>query len=230
MVANSFISKRAEVVEVATNMSFTSFIQHTIEKVTQLGGKALTASDSSGYIYDPDGIDLDKLDFIMELKNIKRGRIHEYAEKYGCEFHEGERPWGVPCDIAFPSATQNEISADDAKTLVKNGVIAVGEGANMPTILGGVHVFQEAKIMYAPSKAANAGGVTVSGLEQSQNALRLSWTEAEVDTKLQAIMKEIHSKCVWYGGGDNEHVDYVKGANLAGFVRVADAMLAYGVV
>lgn len=204
--------------------------QHTIEKIIHLGGKAVTASDSSGFIHDPDGIDMEKLYWLIDLKNTRRGRIHEYADKFGCKFHEGQRPWGVPCDIAFPSATQNEISAEEAKTLVDNGMKAVGEGANMPTVIEGVHIFQEAKILYGPSKAANAGGVTVSGLEQSQNSLRLSWTEAEVDTKLQSIMKDIHSQCVRYGGDEGEHIDYVKGANLAGFVRVADAMLAYGVV
>ena len=204
--------------------------QHTIEKILHLGGKPVTASDSGGFIHDPNGIDMDKLEFLMELKNIKRGRISEYADKFKCEYHEGERPWSVPCDVAFPSATQNEITEKDAKTLLKNRVKAVGEGANMPTELGGVHAFLKAEILYAPSKAANAGGVTVSGLEQSQNALRMSWTAAEVDAKLQVIMKDIHAQCVKYGGGTNEHVDYVRGANLAGFVRVADAMLAYGVV
>lgn len=204
--------------------------QHTIEKIIHLGGTPVTASDSGGFIHDPAGIDWEKLQFIMELKNERRGRIQEYAEKYGCDYHKGKRPWGVPCDIAFPCATQNEIDEKDAKTLVDNGVKVVCEGANMPTTIEGVHVFQIAKTLYAPGKAANAGGVTVSGLEQSQNALRLSWTEAEVDAKLQSIMKNIHEQCVRYGGGDNEHVDYVKGSNLAGFVRVADAMLAYGVV
>ncbi|MFP6583038.1 MAG: NADP-specific glutamate dehydrogenase [Candidatus Hydrogenedentota bacterium] len=204
--------------------------QHTIEKLLHLGGIPVTASDSSGFIHDPGGIDTEKLLFISELKNERRGRISEYAEKYGCDYHEGKRPWGIPCDIAFPSATQNEINGEDAQMLVDHGVKVVAEGANMPTMIEGVHIFQNAKIMYAPSKAANAGGVTVSGLEQSQNSLRLSWTAAEVDTKLQSIMKEIHDQCVRYGGGDGEHVDYVKGSNLAGFVRVADAMLAYGVV
>lgn len=204
--------------------------QHTIEKILHLGGKPVTASDSGGTIYDADGIDMDKLNYIMDLKNNQRGRISEYAEKYGCEYLEGKRPWGVPCDIAFPSATQNEISAEDAQTLVDNGVKVVGEGANMPTVIEGVHIFQNAKVLFAPSKAANAGGVTVSGLEQTQNSQRLSWTSAEVDDKLKAIMKDIHTQCMKYGGTDNEHINYVKGANLAGFVRVADAMLAYGVV
>ena len=204
--------------------------QHTIEKLLHFGAKPITASDSSGFIHDPDGITMDKLNYIMDLKNNRRGRISEYAEKFDCEFHEGKRPWIVPCDIAFPSATQNEISAEDAQTLVDNGLRAVGEGANMPTEIGGVHIFQKNKILYAPSKAANAGGVAVSGLEQTQNAQRYSWTAEEVDTKLKEIMKEIHTQCVKYGGGTNEHIDYVNGANLAGFIRVADAMLAYGVV
>ena len=173
---------------------------------------------------------MEKLHYIMELKNVRRGRIREYAEKYGCEYLEGKRPWGVPCEIAFPSATQNEISAEDAQTLVDNGVRVVAEGANMPTVIEGVHIFQNAKVIFAPSKAANAGGVTVSGLEQSQNALRMSWSAVEVDEKLRSIIKQIHTQCVKYGGNENEHIDYVQGANLAGFVRVADAMLAYGVV
>lgn len=204
--------------------------QHTIEKLLHLGAKPVTASDSGGTIYDPDGIDMDKLNYIMDLKNVRRGRISEYAEKFGCEYLEGKRPWGIPCDIAFPSATQNEISAEDAQTLVDNGIKVVGEGANMPTVIEGINIFQDAKVLFAPSKAANAGGVTVSGLEQSQNAQRMSWTAAEVDEKLKSIMKEIHIQCVKYGDTDSEHIDYVKGANLAGFVRVADAMLAYGVV
>ena len=204
--------------------------QHTIEKLLHLGAKPITASDSGGFIHDPDGITMDKLHYLMELKNIRRGRISEYAEHFGCEYHEGKRPWIVPCEIAFPSATQNEISAEDAQSLVDNGVKAVGEGANMPTEIGGVHVFQKAKVLYAPSKAANAGVVTVSGLEQSQNSQRFSWTAEEVDIKLKEIMKEIHTQCVKYGGDTNEHIDYVNGANLAGFIRVADAMLAYGVV
>ena len=204
--------------------------QHTIEKLIHLGAKAVSASDSSGTIHDPAGIDQEKLNYLMDLKNVKRGRISEYAEKYGCTFLADQRPWGIPCDIAFPCATQNEIEVGDAETLVKNGVRVVGEGANMPTVIQGVHVFQKANVLFAPSKAANAGGVTVSGLEQTQNSARLSWTAEEVDTKLKSIMKEIHDQCVKYGGTDNEHIDYVRGANLAGFVRVADAMLAYGVV
>ncbi|MEE8625502.1 MAG: NADP-specific glutamate dehydrogenase, partial [Acidiferrobacterales bacterium] len=158
------------------------------------------------------------------------GRIHEYAEKFGCEYHEGKRPWGVPCDLAFPCATQNEMSGDEAEELIKNGVIAVAEGANMPTELEGVRKFLNAKILFGPAKAANAGGVAVSGLEQSQNALRISWSREEVDHRLLDIMKSIHQKCVQYGDDGNGYVDYVKGANIAGFVKVADAMLAYGIV
>jgi len=203
--------------------------QHTIEKVNHLGGKVVTASDSGGFIYDAEGIQDDKLYFLMDLKNKQRGRIFEYAEKFGCDYFEGKRPWGVPADIAFPSATQNEITEDDAHVLVRNKIMAVGEGANMPSEASAAEHFLESKILYAPSKAANAGGVTVSGLEQTQNAQRLSWTRGEVDTRLQAIMKDIHAQCVKYGE-EGEWVNYVNGANLGGFVRVADAMLAYGAV
>ena len=203
--------------------------QFTAEKVTQLGGKVVTFSDSSGMIHDPNGMDKDKLAYIMELKNVKRGRIKEYAEKYGVEYAAGKRPWTVPCDIAFPSATQNEISKDDAKALIDNGCICVSEGANMPTTPEGVEVFHEAKILFAPGKAANAGGVAVSGLEMSQNSMRLAWTREEVDEKLQRIMQNIHSACVKYGK-DGDWVNYVIGANVAGFVKVADAMLDQGIV
>ncbi|MEE8580177.1 MAG: NADP-specific glutamate dehydrogenase [Myxococcota bacterium] len=203
---------------------------YTVEKLIELGAKVLTLSDSSGFVYDAKGIDLEKLRYIIDLKTLRRGRIAEYAEKFGCEYREGERPWGVPCDLAFPSATQNEIDEEDAKTLVRNGVRVVAEGANMPSTLGAVDVFQGAKILYAPSKAANAGGVAVSGLEQTQNALRLQWTREEVDAHLIDIMKKIHGHCVRWGGEDADHVNYVKGANIAGFVKVADAMLAYGVL
>jgi len=203
--------------------------QYTVEKVNQLGGKCVTLSDSSGTIHDPEGIDEKKLAFVMELKNVKRGRIKEYAEKYGCQYIEGKRPWNIKCDVAFPSATQNEISGDDAKELVKNGCIAIGEGANMPTTPEGVKVFQEAKICYGPGKAANAGGVAVSGLEMSQNSERLSWTREEVDNRLQGIMLAIHQQCVKYGKS-GDYVDYVKGANIGGFVKVADAMLDQGLV
>ncbi len=203
--------------------------QYTVEKVNQLGGKCVTLSDSNGTVYDPKGIDEEKLAFVMELKNIRRGRIKEYAEKYNCEYHEGKRPWGVKCDVAFPSATQNEINEADAKELVRNGCIAVGEGANMPTTPEGVEVFQKAKICYGPGKAANAGGVATSGLEMSQNSMRLSWSREEVDKKLQQIMLAIHEQCLRYGK-EGSYTDYVKGANIGGFVKVADAMLDQGLV
>ncbi len=203
--------------------------QYTVEKVNQLGGKCVTLSDSGGYIYDEAGIDAEKLAFVMELKNVKRGRIKEYAQKYGCKYVEGQRPWSIKCDIAFPSATQNEISKEDAEALVKNGCIAVGEGANMPTTPEGIEIFQKAKICYGPGKAANAGGVATSGLEMSQNSLRLSWTREEVDQRLHGIMLAIHEQCVKYGK-EGDYVDYVKGANIAGFVKVADAMIDQGLV
>ncbi len=202
--------------------------QYACEKATELGAKVVTLSDSSGYIYDAAGIDVERLAFVMELKNVKRGRIKEYAEKYDCEFHE-ERPWGVACDIALPCATQNELNGEDAKTLVANGCTCVSEGANMPSTPEAIEVFQTAKILFAPGKASNAGGVATSGLEMSQNSLRLSWTREEVDTKLKQIMKDIHVSCVEYGS-EGEYIDYVKGANIAGFVKVADAMLDQGVV
>ena len=204
--------------------------QYTAEKVLQLGGKVLTMSDSNGYIYDPDGIDREKLDYIMELKNLYRGRIREYAEKYGCKYVEGARPWGEKADIALPSATQNEINGDDARKLIANGVMAVSEGANMPSTPEAIRVFQEAKILYAPGKAANAGGVSVSGLEMSQNSERLSWTAEEVDNRLHAIMENIHQNCVKYGTEADGYVNYVKGANVAGFMKVAKAMMAQGIV
>ncbi|MCD4746871.1 MAG: NADP-specific glutamate dehydrogenase [Bacteroidales bacterium] len=204
--------------------------QFATEKVTQLGGKVVTLSDSSGYIYDPDGIDKEKLAYVMHLKNVRRGRIREYAEKYGCEYHEGLRPWGVKCDVAMPNATQNEINEDEAKILIENGCICVSEGANMPSTPEAIAVYQNAKILYGPGKAANAGGVAVSGLEMSQNSLRLSWTREEVDSRLQIIMKDIHENCVKFGKEDDGYIDYVKGANIGGFVKVADAMLAQGIV
>ncbi|MFC1808710.1 NADP-specific glutamate dehydrogenase [Candidatus Omnitrophota bacterium] len=203
--------------------------QYTVEKLLELGAKPVTLSDSGGYIYDEKGIDTEKLAFVFELKNIKRGRIKEYAQKFNCKYVEGETPWGVKCDAAFPSATQNEINEKDAETLVKNGCIAVGEGANMPTTPEGVEVFQKAKILYGPGKAANAGGVATSGLEMSQNSMRLSWTREEVDTRLHNIMIAIHESCVKYGT-EGDYVDYVKGANIAGFVKVADAMIEQGLV
>ncbi|HSA30341.1 MAG TPA: NADP-specific glutamate dehydrogenase [Candidatus Omnitrophota bacterium] len=203
--------------------------QYTVEKVNHLGGKCVTLSDSNGTIHDPDGINEEKLAFIMELKNVKRGRIKEYADKFKCDYYDGKRPWHIKCDVAFPSATQNEINEADAKQLVKNGCIAVGEGANMPTTPEGVEVFQKAKICYGPGKAANAGGVATSGLEMSQNSLRLSWTREEVDRRLHDIMLAIHAQCAKYGKEGN-YIDYVKGANIAGFVKVADAMLDQGLV
>ncbi len=205
--------------------------QYTAEKVLQLGGTVLTMSDSDGYIYDSDGIDREKLDYIMELKNIYRGRIKEYVEKYPtAKYVPGAKPWNEKADIALPSATQNEISEEAAKALVANGVIAVSEGANMPSTPGAIRVFQEAKILYSPGKASNAGGVSVSGLEMSQNSERLSWTSEEVDQRLHAIMENIHANCVKYGTEPDGYVNYVKGANVAGFMKVAKAMMAQGIV
>ena len=205
--------------------------QYTVEKINQLGGKAVTLSDSSGFIYDKKGIDEKKLKFVMELKNVKRGRIKEYAKQYGADYYEtGKKwPWDIECDVAFPSATQNEIREKDAKALVKNGCICVSEGANMPSTPEAVEVFQKAKILYGPGKAANAGGVAVSGLEMSQNSMRLSWTREEVDRRLHDIMVSIHETCVKYGK-EKGYIDYVKGANIGGFVKVADAMLDQGLV
>ncbi|MEQ3663333.1 MULTISPECIES: NADP-specific glutamate dehydrogenase [unclassified Olleya] len=205
--------------------------QYACEKATELGGKVVTMSDSSGYIYDKDGIDADKLAYIMEIKNVNRGRISEYVDKYSsATFHEGERPWSVKCDIAMPCATQNELDKSEAETLVNNNVIAVAEGANMPTTPEAIEVLQKAKVLFSPGKASNAGGVATSGLEMSQNSLRYNWTREEVDAKLNQIMDDIHASCVKYGTQKDGTVDYVKGANVAGFVKVADAMLAQGVV
>ena len=204
--------------------------QYACEKATELGAKVLTLSDSSGYIYDTAGIDAEKLAFVMELKNVKRGRIKAYADHFGCEFHEGARPWSVACDIALPCATQNELNAEEAKALVANGCNCVSEGANMPCTPEAIEVFDENKILFAPGKASNAGGVAVSGLEMSQNSLRYNWTREEVDAKLHAIMVDIHTSCVAYGSDGNGYTNYVKGANVAGFVKVADAMLDQGVV
>jgi len=207
--------------------------QYTCEKATELGVKIVTLSDSSGYIYDPDGITSEKLDFIKELKNVRRGRISEYAEEYDCEFHEDKKPWEVKADLAFPCATQNEVTLDDAKALIKNEVIAVCEGANMPTYKDGIEAFLKAGVLFGPSKAANAGGVAVSGLEMAQNSMRLSWERDELNERLRKIMSDIHKNCVKHGKDQHEttdQVDYVKGANIAGFIKVADAMLAYGVM
>ena len=205
--------------------------QYTAEKVLQLGGKVLTMSDSDGYVYDPAGIDREKLDWIMQLKNEYRGRIKEYADEFpGVKYVAGERPWGEKADIALPSATQNELNEEQAKMLVANGVMAVSEGANMPSTPGAIKVFQEAKILYAPGKAANAGGVSVSGLEMSQNSERLSWSKEEVDARLHSIMENIHENCVKYGTEADGYVNYVKGANVAGFMKVAKAIMAQGIV
>ena len=205
--------------------------QFAAQKVIQLGGKVLTFSDSSGYIYDAEGIDEAKLAFVMELKNVKRERISAYTTAYpSAKFIPGEKPWGVACDIALPCATQNELDESEAQTLVNNGCVCVGEGANMPSTPGAIEVFQKAKILFSPGKASNAGGVATSGLEMSQNSLRLNWTSEEVDARLHQIMNDIHQACVTYGTGQDGYVDYVKGANIAGFVKIAEAMMAQGVV
>lgn len=205
--------------------------QYACEKATELGGKVVTMSDSSGYIYDESGIDAEKLAFIMEIKNVKRGRISEYLDKYSsAKFFKGERPWNVDCDLAMPCATQNELNKEEAEALVKNNVLAVAEGANMPTTPEAIAVLQEAKVLFSPGKASNAGGVATSGLEMSQNSLRYNWTREEVDAKLYQIMNDIHESCVTYGKQKDGSIDYVKGANVAGFVKIADAMLAQGVV
>ena len=204
--------------------------QYTVEKLISLGAKVITMSDSNGYIYDPDGIDAEKLAYIFELKNIYRGRIREYAEKYGCKYVEGARPWNEKCDIAMPSATQNEIDGDDARALLANGCFAVSEGANMPSTPEAIEEFLKAKILYAPGKAANAGGVSVSGLEMTQNSIKLSWTKEEVDARLKQIMFDIHTQCVKYGKQADGYVNYVKGANVAGFMKVAKAMMAQGIL
>jgi len=204
---------------------------HAAEKIVQLGGKVLTLSDSEGFVHDPDGIDQEKIDWVKAHKTRRRGRISEYAEEYrGATFHAGKRPWAVPCDVALPCATQNELLGEDARTLVANGCIAVSEGANMPTDLEGVHHFRDSKLLYAPGKASNAGGVAVSGLEMSQNSARISWKEEQLQQLLREIMDGIHSRCLEYGDRGGGYVDYVKGANIAGFKKVADAMLAFGVV
>ncbi|AXG68674.1 NAD(P)-specific glutamate dehydrogenase [Kordia sp. SMS9] len=205
--------------------------QYAVEKATELGAKVVTMSDSSGYIHDADGIDADKLAFIMELKNVKRGRIHEYVDEYpSATFHKGERPWSIKCDVALPCATQNELNGEEGQTLVDNGCICVSEGANMPSTPEAIEIFLNNKILFAPGKASNAGGVSTSGLEMTQNSLRYSWTREEVDEKLKQIMKDIHAACEKYGKDDDGFIDYVKGANIAGFVKVADAMIAQGVI
>ncbi len=205
--------------------------QYAVQKATQLGAKVVTLSDSNGYIYDPDGIDAEKLAYVFELKNIFRGRIKEYIEKYpNAKYVADQRPWGVKCDIALPCATQNEVSGEEAATLVKNGCICVAEGANMPSTPEAIAEFQKAKILYAPGKAANAGGVATSGLEMTQNSIRLKWAPEEVDARLHSIMRDIHAACTKYGTEEDGYINYVKGANVAGFIKVANAMLAHGVV
>ena len=204
--------------------------QYTCEKLIELGAIPVTLSDSDGYIYDPQGISREKLDFVMELKNLYRGRIREYAEEFGCKYVPGARPWGEKGDIALPSATQNELDQHDAELLVKNGVIAVSEGANMPSTPEAIDIFHENKILYAPGKAANAGGVSVSGLEMTQNSERLNWTAEQVDEKLKWIMANIHENCVKYGTQEDGYINYVKGANIAGFMKVAKAMMSQGIL
>jgi len=205
--------------------------QYAAEKATRLGAKILTLSDSDGYIYDSDGIDEEKLAFVMQLKNEKRGRISEYVNQFpNAEYHQGKTPWAVACDLALPCATQNELKEEDAKELIKNGCMCVAEGANMPSTKGAIDVFHKAKILFAPGKASNAGGVATSGLEMTQNSLRYKWTREEVDNKLKEIMGDIHKSCIEYGKDKDGYIDYVKGANIAGFVKVADAMMAQGIV
>jgi glutamate dehydrogenase (NADP+) len=204
--------------------------QYTVQKLNQLGAKVVTVSDSAGFIYDPAGIDNEKLSYVMELKNIRRGRILEYAESYGVEYIEGKRPWSIKCDVAFPSATENEVKEEDAITLIKNGCKLISEGANMPSTPGAIEVYLKEKILYGPGKAANAGGVAVSGLEMTQNSMRLPWSREEVDTRLHTIMQNIHKTCVKYGSEDEGYINYIKGANIGGFVKVADAMMAQGIV
>ena len=199
------------------------------QKIMHLGGKVLTLSDSSGFIHDPDGLNQEKLDFIIDLKTIRRGRISEFAEKFKCNFHKGKRPWSIKADLAFPCATQNELELPDAQQLIKNGCKAVGEGANMPTTKDAIEALHKAKIIFSPGKASNAGGVAVSGLEMTQNSIRLSWQREELEERLKTIMHDIHQQCVNYGT-EKDHVDYIKGANIAGFVKVAEAMVAYGVI
>jgi glutamate dehydrogenase (NADP+) len=203
--------------------------QYTVEKLNELGARVVTVSDSGGFIHDPDGINTERLEYIKDLKCNRRGGLREYAEEFGVLFYPDKRPWGVTADIAIPCATQNEVSEEDAKNLVRNGCVAVAEGANMPTELGGIEVFRNAGVLFAPSKAANAGGVACSGLEMSQNSMRLSWSRDELDSRLRGIMAGIHERCVEYGQEETQ-VDYVRGANIAGFVKLADAISAYGII
>ena len=203
---------------------------YTVQKLNELGAKVVTLSDSSGYIYDPEGIGAGKLEYMMELKLFYRGRVKEYADKYGCKYVAGGRPWGEKCDIAMPSATQNELNGDEARTLVANGCVAVSEGANMPSTPDAIRIFQQHKLLFAPGKAANAGGVATSGLEMTQNSMRITWSPEEVDAKLRSIMVNIHSVCVQYGTQPDGYINYVVGANIGGFMKVANAMLAQGCV
>jgi glutamate dehydrogenase/leucine dehydrogenase len=217
--------------KVATVSGSGNVAQYTVEKLNQLGAKAVTLSDSQGFIYDPEGINMEKLAFVMELKNVKRGRIKEYVDKYkGAQYFEGKRPWGIKCDMAFPSATQNEVNGEEAKELIKNGCYVVSEGANMPSTPEAIEVYINSKILYGPGKAANAGGVATSGLEMSQNSQRLPWSREEVDAKLHQIMINIHSTCVKYGKDKTGYINYVTGANIGGFIKVADSMIAQGLV
>ncbi|MDP4206753.1 MAG: glutamate dehydrogenase, partial [Bacteroidota bacterium] len=205
--------------------------QYAAQKIIQLGGKLVTLSDSDGFIYDPDGIDSEKLQYVLELKNIERGRIRDYADHFKkAVYYAGKKPWSIKCDIAMPCATQNEISGDDAKELIKNGCIAVVEGANMPSTPEAIEEYLNAKILYGPGKAANAGGVSTSGFEMTQNSMRLSWTREEVDARLHQIMVNIHETCVKFGKESDGYVNYMKGANIGGFIKVADAMIAQGLV
>jgi glutamate dehydrogenase (NADP+) len=230
--ASEMLNTRGELLEgkTVTVSGSGNVAQYAIEKCIQEGAKVVTVSDSDGFVYDPEGIDREKLQFIFELKNERRGRISEYAQNFGCEFFEGERPWKIKCDIAFPNATQNELDDNDARTLIDNGCFCVAEGANMPCTTKAIHEFEKAGILYGPGKAANAGGVAVSGLEMSQNSLRYTWSRDEVDARLKKIMKRIHNICVKYGQTEDDYINYEDGANMGGFVKVADAMIAQGVV
>ena len=230
--AEEMLKTRGETFEgkVCTVSGSGNVAQYTVEKLTQLGAKAVSLSDSNGTIYDPDGIDAEKLAFVLELKNVRRGRIKEYAEKFGVEYREGKRPWAIKCDCAFPSATQNEIDENDAKTLLKNGCYVIGEGANMPSTPEAIEQFLDKKILYGPAKAANAGGVATSGLEMSQNAMMMSWTREEVDQRLHDIMVAIHKQCYEAAEEYGQPGNLMMGANIAGFVKVADAMLDQGLV
>ena len=223
MTKNESIKDKRVVISGSGNVA-----QYAIEKTLVFGGIPVTASDSDGFIYDPKGIDTKKLEYMMELKNIRRGRIKEYADEFGCQYFEGEKPWMIPCEVALPCAIQNELDEEDAKALVSNGCMLVAEGANMPTTPEAINILQKSGVLYAPGKASNAGGVAASGLEMTQNSMRTYWTREEVESRLRVIMEKIHEQCVQYGKNEDGSIDYVKGANIAGFVRVADAMMAEG--